>query len=169
MKAVSFWGKILNISGTFLNRVNRVVEAFSTAILFFAVFVVLLQIILRSIGYGRTVQWVWESIILVNVWLTYLGASVLAKEEKNITLRAYEILPPAIQKFLRFFVRVIIVTTSVVVAAQSYKLVLRQMQNPFVTLPYLTRGHGTLVIVIGFSLIALYSLYHILTAGKEKE
>jgi TRAP-type C4-dicarboxylate transport system permease small subunit len=175
MKSNSPQEKTMGIVGKFLNAVNRFVEAFATATLIFAVTAVFVQIVLRVFGKGGIMQWVWESIILVNVWITYLGASVLSKEEKNINLRAYEILPAVLQDVLKFLVRVIIIATSVVVAMQSYKLMLRQMQNPFVTLPYLTRGHGTLVIVIGFSLMAVYAFHHILTreqhgdSSKERE
>lgn len=155
--------------GNVLHQVNRAIEAFTTAILVFAVVVVLLQVFFRMIlGRGGAVRWVWEAIILVNIWLTYLGASVLAKDEKNIALRLHEHLPQRVQLVLQQIVRVIVILTSGLVVSQTVKLVQRQMRSRFVTLPFLTRGHGSLVIVIGFSLIALYATYNLLSSMRRR-
>jgi TRAP-type C4-dicarboxylate transport system permease small subunit len=156
--------RVMEVVGRLLDRINRGVEVFSTAILFFAVFIVLLQIFFRMVlDRGGAVRWVWESIILVNVWLTYLGASVLAKDQRNIALRAQEKLGPKAQAVLRGVVRFVVLATSILVVRQTVKLVGRQMNSRFVTIPFLTRGHGSIVIVIGFCLIGTYAIYDIVS------
>ena len=152
----------------FLEYLNRCVEIFATFILFLAVLVVLIQISGRSIlGRVGFLPWVWESVIIFNVWIIYLGASVLSKDNKHITLKFHERFSDPIKSVLKVIVKIIILLTSSLVVVQVLNLVERQLRSPFVTIPFLKRGHVSVVILIGFAIIFIYTLFDLVYSKKK--
>jgi len=151
-----------------LEYFNRCVEIFTAFILFLAVLVILIQIAGRVIfGVSGFMPWVWESVIIFNVWMIYLGASVLTKDNKHITLKFYKIFPDPIKPILEVIVKIIILLTSSLVIVQVLNLVKRQLNSHFVTIPFLRRGHASVVILIGFAIIFIYTLFDLVYSKKK--
>lgn len=171
MKLGNGYKRVGDFFRIFLDRVDRIVDAFASIMLLFAVLVVLAQIFARVVlGKGGALPWVWESIIFFNIWITYLGAAVLSKDEKHITLEALAFFPTRIRKGCKLAARIVVLFTSYLVVLQTINLMNRQWKIPLITIPVLSRAHGTMAITIGFGLIGIYTLYNIFFGlpGKEK-
>lgn len=169
MDGIYIYNNLYQFFKSFLEYLNHLIEFFSTFILFVSVLLIITQITGRLVfGLNNFMPWVWESIIIFNVWVTYLGASVLVKDNKHIALKTYTHFPSKIKSILAVFVNIIVLFTSCVVIMQVKKLVSVQLGTSFVTIPFLKRGHASAVVLIGFFIIFIYKFFDLIYFKKNK-
>lgn len=157
--------KIKRIIINILNKTNIIAELLASLFLFFAVFFMILQIISRDIfGIGGLFPWIWESVIIFNLCLTYIGATVVFKENRHIAIDFdfYTNFLKSKEKGKENLVKLIVFITSLLVIVQVIDISKRLIRTHFVTIPFLTRGHVCFVIGIGFVLIALYAFFSLI-------
>jgi TRAP-type transport system small permease protein len=152
-----------------LDAVNVAIEKLMSILLMAAVVIVLLQILMRHIGFPGATPWVNESIMIANVWLTYVGGAVLSRRDEHIALYAYKLFPQPVKIVCIVLARIIVLSTSALVAYYGVQIVTRQLNSYFVTLPGVPRSVGSIAIVIGFALITLYKLSDFIARRKALE
>ena len=168
MRLATFCQSVLQVITKIFDTVNRYLENIATSFLIVAVCFILLQVGLRFLlRKGGLVPWVWESVTLCSLFITYIGASVIAKDNGHLSLSIHEHFPESLRRITRITVRLVVLMTSLLVAWETIGLVKRQLGTPLLTIPFLKRGHESLLIVIGFALIAIYSILHLLFAERK--
>jgi len=152
-----------------LDRVNDAVEMLMSALMLAAVAVVLFQVLMRQMGFPGSTTWVNETIMIANVWLTYVGGAVLARKDEHLALYAYEWFPGVVKTACIHLARLVVLVTSLLVVFYGCRLVARQLQTYYVTLPGVPRSVGSISIVIGFGLTAAYKISDIVARRKAAE
>lgn len=152
-----------------LDRVNDAVEMLMSVLMVGAVVVVLFQVLMRLIGFPGPTIWVNEAIMIANVWLTYVGGAVLARKDEHLALYAYEWFPPVVKTACIHLARLVVLVTSLLVVFYGCRLVARQLQSYYVTLPGVPRSVGSVSIVIGFALTAAYKISDIVSRRNAAE
>jgi len=143
-----------------LHKINLITEFLATSLLFIAVLLMLLQIISRDIlGRGGLFPWIWESITLCSLCLTYMGAATVFKQNRHIALDFYKKFSKSKKKIIQIIIKLIIIFTSLLVVAQVITLSKRLIGTSFITIPFITRGHATIIIGVGFFLITIYAFF----------
>jgi TRAP-type C4-dicarboxylate transport system permease small subunit len=152
-----------------LDAINDGVEMLMSVVMIGSVVVVLFQVVMRLIGHPGPTIWVNEAIMIGNVWLTYVGGAVLARKDEHLALYAYEWFPPAVRTACLHLARLVVLVTSLLVVFYGCRLVARQLQTYYVTLPGVPRGVGSVSIVIGFALTAAYKISDIVARRNAAE
>jgi C4-dicarboxylate transporter DctQ subunit len=81
--------------------IDRFVQKIVTAIFIIMTALYFIQIAARYL-FNTGISWSEELVVFLMVWLTYLGATVLAKEDGHISMTILEDVFPASKKFLSF-------------------------------------------------------------------
>lgn len=138
-----------------LEKLNKIIRYFATFSLIYIFLALIAQVFARSLFPGRiSMFWVTESTSFMHIWMIFLGAAYVSWENKHIAMTLFQKYIP--NRLNKIFVTSITLLTCVLVIFQTYKLVLRQWYIPYVGAPFLTRGYGSIAILITFCLIFIY-------------
>ncbi|NLN15819.1 MAG: TRAP transporter small permease [Firmicutes bacterium] len=140
-------------------RFDELVENAATAVFVFMFLVTAMQVILRFV-FQRPFMWTEEAARFLYVWLTFLGAAVIMRDNEHITIDfLVKRLPRKVQLALSLCIRLAIVVYCVVVFMGSLIMIRINWDAPSSTMPnVVTMAHVYLAVPVGMTLLIYYVL-----------
>ncbi len=140
-------------------RFDELVENAATAVFVIMFIVTALQVILRFI-FQRPLMWTEEAARFLYVWLTFLGAAVIMRDNEHITIDfVVKKLPVKLQLAISFCIQLAIIIYAVVVFMGSLIMIRINWDAPSSTMPnVVTMAHVYLALPVGMTLMVYYVL-----------
>ncbi|MGI6034972.1 MAG: TRAP transporter small permease [Limnochordia bacterium] len=140
-------------------RFDELIENAATAVFVFMFIVTALQVILRFV-FQRPLMWTEEAARFLYVWLTFLGAAVIMRDNEHITIDfLVKKLPSKLQLALSLCIQGAIIVYAVVVFMGSLIMIRINWDAPASTMPnVVTMAHVYLALPVGMTLIIYYVL-----------
>ena len=140
-------------------RFDELVENAATAVFVIMFIVTALQVILRFI-FQRPLMWTEEAARFLYVWLTFLGAAVIMRDNEHITIDfVVKKLPVKLQLAISFCIQLAIIIYAVVVFMGSLIMIRINWDAPSSTMPnVVTMAHVYLAVPVGMTLLIYYVL-----------
>ena len=156
--------------------INKFFEAIAT-IAFLMIFITtILQVVFRQIGY--VAPWTSATARSLNIWLTFIGATVLIFEQKLINIEIIEEIiinmSEKIKLIYNLVVNFIVLLVSIAMAYGARIMYIQTRNTRITGLPRnITTSYLYLAVLIAAIIIALYVLYNIInklfkSQGEEK-
>ncbi|MCX7788542.1 MAG: TRAP transporter small permease [Spirochaetes bacterium] len=148
--------------------VNRFLNALGVTLFILIFSVVLLQVFMRYV-LGSPLVWSEELARYLFIWVSYLGWVYASRGGTHIQISAFfESLPPLIRRWIWIAHQILILVFAVVLGWLGYRMVLKNLDVPTVTL-FFTYSVVYLAVPISSLMIVFQTIYDLIHPRKKGE